>query len=131
MKGSDIDCVDALKPKKGGVLVEINFERVKLDSDLAEKIKSKNLYRPNPVAKGADSEEKNNFVIYRHISCKGSLENSECIKDKCGWKRLFLFENMDVNNVGVLSQIKFSHTNSSNFYFPISTYSITSFNWDS
>lgn len=101
-KKSEYDCPEAVRKFIGAVELNLRFEKIKFDYELADNVEAKNKYFPNRKLKGADlypvkEGMENNFSVYKYFSCSNSCEMKECLNNKCGWRKLIIFDTTDVN----------------------------------
>jgi len=95
-------CANSIAKNVGGVKVTLFFKMVAWDETIAKNYEALNKYKYNPNASGADLKGvieglERYFIVYRYFDCAARCEKSECLENKCGWRRLIIFSTIDVN----------------------------------
>ena len=127
---SATDCPTALKSYIGLTLLSLTFTRVPWDESLARWVESKNKYKINTSASGADlipvdvnqaGQGLNRYIVVYKYFERQSCESMECLQGN-GWRKLFLFDSIYANigtkdvNIGA---VNYAVGNMSTFDFSV------------
>ncbi|MSP60808.1 MAG: hypothetical protein EXR72_10795 [Myxococcales bacterium] len=92
-----VSCVDALDAKIGKVTTEMRFERLKWNTELANKVRLGPITNPKgPDMQVVGEEFRENRLVYRYIQPDSCTLVEQCVGGP-GWRRLLQFSTSDQN----------------------------------